>query len=123
MASDHKLDSYGDTNLMTDLSSSSRLFLGLDLGGTYVKAGIVDDNGAVISSCSVPTDAILGPDAGVEQIVEAGCQAVAGANISMNQVVAIGLATPGTMDASALSGSGQSQDKASDPKPESLGFP
>ena len=94
----HELDSYCDPKLMTELSAPTRLFLGLDLGGTYVKAGIVDDSGAVISSCSVPTEAIHGPDAGVEQIVEAGCQAVAGANISLNQVVAIGLATPGTMD-------------------------
>lgn len=91
-------DFAGDSNLMSDPSSPSRLFLGLDLGGTNVKAGIVDDSGDVISSCSVPTEAILGPDAGVEQIVEAGRQAVADANISMNQVVAIGLATPGTMD-------------------------
>lgn len=87
---------YGDSGLMLD--SPSRLFLGLDLGGTNVKAGIVDDNGRVISSCSVPTDAIQGPDAGVEQIVKAGRNAVAAANITLNQVVAVGLATPGTMD-------------------------
>ncbi|MEZ6032856.1 MAG: ROK family protein [Planctomycetaceae bacterium] len=80
------------------LDSPSRLFLGLDLGGTNVKAGIVDDSGKVISSCSVPTDAIQGPDAGVEQIVKAGRNAVAAANITINQVVAVGLATPGTMD-------------------------
>ena len=82
---------------MADITST-RLFLGLDLGGTNVKAGVVDDNGAVISSCSVPTEAIQGPDAGVGQIAQAGREAVAAAKITMNQVVAIGLATPGTMD-------------------------
>jgi glucokinase len=83
---------------MPDLTTPSRLFLGLDLGGTNVKAGIVDDNGHVISSCSVPTEAIQGPDAGVMQIVKAGRKAVAEANITLDQVVAVGLATPGTMD-------------------------
>jgi glucokinase len=79
-------------------SSSSRLFLGLDLGGTNVKAGVVDDNGVVIASCSVPTDAIQGPDVGVESIVAAGYQAVTAAEIPMDRIVAVGLATPGTMD-------------------------
>lgn len=78
--------------------TSSRLFLGLDLGGTNVKAGVVNDDGTVISSCNVPTDAMQGPDAGVEQIAEAGRSAVAEANITLDQIVAIGLATPGTMD-------------------------
>ena len=78
--------------------SPSRLFLGLDLGGTNVKAGVVDDNGTVISSCSVPTDAIDGPDAGVDNIVAAGRQAVEAAKIPMENIVAVGLATPGTMD-------------------------
>ena len=83
---------------MLDFSSFSRLFLGLDLGGTNVKAGVVDDNGSVISSRSVPTDAIQGPDVGVEHIVNAGRQAVAAAGIPMDRIVAVGLATPGTMD-------------------------
>ncbi|MEJ7593565.1 MAG: ROK family protein [Planctomycetaceae bacterium] len=83
---------------MADSPSSSRLFLGLDLGGTNVKAGVVDDQGAVISACSVPTDAIQGPDAGVESIVAAGRQAVAATGIPMDRIVAVGLATPGTMD-------------------------
>ena len=83
---------------MADVALSSRLFLGLDLGGTNVKAGVVDDTGAVISACSVPTDAIQGPDAGVESIVAAARQAVTAAKIPMDRIVAVGLATPGTMD-------------------------
>lgn len=83
---------------MLDFSSFSRLFLGLDLGGTNVKAGVVDDNGSVISSRSVPTEAIQGPDVGVANIVNAGRQAVTAAGIPMDRIVAVGLATPGTMD-------------------------
>ncbi|HQX50168.1 MAG TPA: ROK family protein [Planctomycetaceae bacterium] len=79
-------------------SSTSRIFLGLDLGGTNVKAGVVDDDGNVISSCSVPTDAVLGPDAGVQNIVNVGQKAIAAANLSIEQISAVGLATPGTMD-------------------------
>ena len=79
-------------------SSSTRLFLGLDLGGTNVKAGVVRDDGAVVSSESVETNAAKGPDHGVEQIVRAGRLAVEVAKVSLSQITAIGLATPGTMD-------------------------
>lgn len=88
----------GDSNLMADLASTSRLFLGLDLGGTNVKAGVVDDNGAVLASSSVPTDVTQGPDGGVASLVAAGKKAVASAGTSMDCIVAVGLATPGTMD-------------------------
>lgn len=81
---------------MTETTPS--VFLGLDLGGTNVKAGVVDGNGQVISSCSVPTDAIHGPNVGVQNIVKAAYKAVAAANLSIDEVVAVGLATPGTMD-------------------------
>ncbi len=78
--------------------SSKRLFLGIDVGGTNVKAGIVDDDALVISSASVPTEATKGPDHGVQQIVAAAKKAVSLAGISIKDIAAVGLATPGTMD-------------------------
>ncbi len=83
---------------MSPPAAAPRLFLGLDLGGTNVKAGVVDDSGHVVSSVSVSTDAVRGPDHGVDQIVKAGFAAVLEAHLSMGQICAVGLATPGTMD-------------------------
>lgn len=77
---------------------SGPIFLGLDLGGTNVKAGVVSDSGQVLSSASVPTEGSRGPDHGVQQIAAAGRLAVAGAGFSLSQISAAGLATPGTMD-------------------------
>ena len=74
------------------------LFLGLDLGGTNVKAGVVDDTGKVLSSVSLPTEGQLGPDHGVRQIAAAGRLAVQNAGQTLNAIAAVGLATPGTMD-------------------------
>lgn len=74
------------------------LFLGLDLGGTNVKAGVVDDGGNVLSSVSLPTEGRSGPDHGVRQIAAAGRLAVAKAGQSLEDIAAVGLATPGTMD-------------------------
>lgn len=83
---------------MTNTAERKRLFLGLDVGGTNVKAGVVDDSGSVLTSCSVSTEAKLGPDHGVQQIVTAGRQAVHLAGLTLSDIGAVGLATPGTMD-------------------------
>lgn len=78
--------------------SSGPVFLGLDLGGTNVKAGVVSDSGEVLSSASVPTSGSHGPDHGVQQIATAGRLAVEQAGLRVSQIAAVGLATPGTMD-------------------------
>jgi len=83
---------------MTDSSEMNRLFLGIDLGGTNVKTGVVDDTGRVVSFESGRTDAAKGPDHGVLQIVTCARQAVLSAGLSMRDICMIGLATPGTMD-------------------------
>lgn len=83
---------------MTDSSAKKRLFLGIDLGGTNVKAGVVDDLGQVLASGSVATEAAQGPDHGVRQMVLAGKNAVQSGGFSLQEIAAVGLATPGTMD-------------------------
>ncbi|MEY3458122.1 MAG: Glucokinase [Planctomycetota bacterium] len=74
------------------------VFLGLDLGGTNIKAGVVDNEGRVLSAASLPTEGHNGPDHGVRQIAAAGRLAVSQAGFSLADITAIGLATPGTMD-------------------------
>ncbi|MFZ9090254.1 MAG: ROK family protein [Planctomycetaceae bacterium] len=74
------------------------IFLGIDLGGTNIKAGLVDNAGTVLGSASVPTEACGGPDHGVSQMMRAAGQAAAAANTDLNSVTAAGLASPGTMD-------------------------
>jgi glucokinase len=83
---------------MNDSVTNSRLFLGLDLGGTNVKAGVVDDSGHVTGKAQAPTEVGNGPDHGVRQIVAAGRAALVAADVDASAIVAVGLATPGTMD-------------------------
>src|SRR5262245_32038444 len=78
--------------------SSSPLYVGLDVGGTNMKAGVVDDTGRVLSSISLPTEAHRGQEFGLERMCETIRQAVAAAGLRPDQVAAIGVATPGTMD-------------------------
>jgi glucokinase len=73
-------------------------FVGLDVGGSTMKAGVVDDTGFPLASVSLPTEAHRGQAFGLERMCESIRQAVAAANLRPEQIAAIGVATPGTMD-------------------------
>src|SRR5262245_46565615 len=78
--------------------SSNRYYVGLDVGGTTMKAGVVDDAGQPLSAVSLPTEAHRGQEFGLERMCETIRQAVAAADKAMKDVAAIGVATPGLMD-------------------------
>jgi glucokinase len=73
-------------------------FVGLDVGGTSMKAGVVDDAGKASKSVSLPTEAHKGQVFGLERMCETIRKAVSEAGLRMEQIAAIGVATPGTMD-------------------------
>src|SRR3954470_247745 len=76
-------------------------YLGIDLGGTNVKSGVVDDTGRPVSSVSVETHADRGPEAGVRILAEAGRLALEAAGLDWAEIAAVGLGSPGTMDIQA----------------------
>lgn len=73
-------------------------FVGIDLGGTNIKAGVVDDLGRTLGYASVKSEIQKGPDAGARRMADAARQAAAKAGLDMDEVAYVGLATPGTMD-------------------------
>ena len=80
---------------------SSPFFLGIDLGGTNIKSGVVDDQGRAISSVSVATEADRGPVVGLNNLAAAGKMAVKEAGLDWDRIAAVGLGSPGTMDLDA----------------------
>jgi glucokinase len=73
-------------------------YVGVDVGGTNIKAGVVDDQGQSLSHVSVPTDAERGPSVGLENIARAAELAIAESGLARGALRGVGLATPGTMD-------------------------
>ena len=74
------------------------LYVGLDVGGTTMKAAVVDDTGKASRSVTLPTEASKGQEHGLNQMCETIRGAVTAAGKSMKDIAAIGVATPGTMD-------------------------
>lgn len=74
-------------------------YVGLDVGGTTMKAAVVDDFGKPLSKPVVmDTKPERGQEAGLETMCETIRRAVAAAALSFEQVTAIGVVTPGLMD-------------------------
>src|SRR5262249_23632014 len=74
------------------------LWVGLDVGGSSMKGGVIEEGGHILSSVSLPTEAHRGQEFGLERVCETSPAAVAAAGLGLEQVTAIGVATPGTMD-------------------------
>jgi glucokinase len=86
---------------MSAVSGPPPFYLGIDLGGTSIKSGVVDDQGRPLSWIRVETEAERGPEAGLDRLTEAGRRAVAASGIDWDQVAGVGLGSPGTMDIGA----------------------
>lgn len=72
--------------------------IGADVGGTFIKCGVVNEEGKVISSLKVPTpDGALVPEA----IAGAAAEAVRLSGLSMAEISSIGIGTTGICDSAA----------------------
>ena len=75
------------------------LYIGVDLGGTGIKAGVVSENGEILSKGSTPTMKER-PYQDIIRDIAALCEKVAGqANVTMDEIAAIGVGVPGICDA------------------------
>jgi len=83
---------------MATRAGTPPFYVGLDVGGTSMKSGVVDDRGEAFDAVSLPTEAHKGQAFGVDRMCETIRQAVAAAGLDMADIAAIGVATPGTMD-------------------------
>jgi glucokinase len=76
-------------------------YLGIDLGGTNIKSGVVDDLGKPLSFVHIETEAERGPEVGLDRLEEVARRAVQASGLSWDDIAAVGLGSPGTMDIKA----------------------
>ena len=76
----------------------NNLALGIDLGGSAIKAGIVDAQGEILRDTTVPAEANLGPAHVIDQIKKSIRQLLDGFSIKEEGFVGIGVGSPGSVD-------------------------
>src|SRR5262245_45660579 len=80
------------------MNNNTPKYIGLDVGGTSMKAAVVDDAGHDFPSASLPTEPERGQEHGLATMCETIRLAAKTARLNMSDIAAIGVATPGTMD-------------------------
>ena len=74
------------------------LYLGIDLGGTNIAVGLVDENGKILHQDSTPTLATRPAEEIVKDMCDTCKKVVADAGYTLDDVEAIGVGCPGTVD-------------------------
>ena len=84
-----------------DLNPNAPFIVGLDLGGTNVRAAVTDREGKVLGSGRAPSMATEGVEGTVSQIVHAARMAMQSAGIQKDAVAGLGMGVPGVIDPKA----------------------
>ncbi|GHT17042.1 glucokinase [Planctomycetales bacterium] len=78
--------------------AAAPLFVGMNFGGTYLKIGVVDNEGRTVSFFATPHHAELGPDAAAKHAANAVREAVEKTGTTLASIAAAGYAFPGSLD-------------------------
>jgi Transcriptional regulator/sugar kinase len=73
-------------------------YLGIDLGGTNIAVGVVDEKYNIIKKGSVPTKAQRDPEEIVKDMAKLCSDLLAEANVPLSEVAYAGIAAPGTIN-------------------------
>ncbi len=96
---------YGEVKLegkMTVIMAEVRkYYVGIDLGGTFIKGGIVDDLGNIIYQDKVPTESEFGATRVATNIANLAKSLMAKVGLSADDMEGIGMGVPGMIDSKA----------------------
>ncbi len=73
-------------------------YIGIDLGGTNIAAGIVDENMKIVRKGSVPTGAFRDPDEITADMAGLCKKLLADEGLSVSDLKAVGIGAPGSID-------------------------
>lgn len=73
-------------------------YCGIDLGGTNIKAGIVDGEGKLLNKLSIKTNADRTMEAIIHDMGQLAVDAIRDAGLEIKDIEAIGIGSPGTPD-------------------------
>jgi len=79
--------------------SQKRVAIGIDLGGTNAKVGVVDGDGQVVAFDSGATNPERGPQVLVAEVVMLIDRVLEGVGLTRADVIGVGLGTPGPLSA------------------------
>ena len=73
-------------------------YIGIDLGGTNIAAGLVNENGEIICKKSTPTLSSRTPEEIVKDMAQISLDVAKDAGVSLDDVASVGIACPGFIE-------------------------
>ena len=75
-----------------------KYYIGIDLGGTFIKGAVVSDSGEMLASDKIPTERALGPDKVIANIAGLSEKLLTLSGKTKADIVGIGIGVPGMID-------------------------
>ncbi|SDK22319.1 ROK family protein [Sediminibacillus albus] len=75
--------------------------IGVDIGGTKVAIALVDQQGEISEQTKIPTDTSIDPKQMIEKIIESIEKLISAADISITEILGIGIGSPGPLNSKA----------------------
>lgn len=76
-------------------------FVGIDLGGTFIKGGILDAEGKILLDTSIQTEADKGGEKIIENIIRLARKLIEDSKLEKTRIRGIGIGIPGMIDSKA----------------------
>ena len=96
---------YGEFALSGDMhvivAEVRKYYVGIDLGGTFIKGGIVDDLGRIILEDKTPTESEFGSERVAKNISDLAKSLMARLGLQADDMVGLGMGVPGMIDSKA----------------------
>ena len=73
-------------------------YVGIDVGGTNLKAGLVDEHGAVLSTAKMKIAQLDGQEELARTMADLTCQLADMAGVAMEEIASVGVGVPGTVE-------------------------
>ncbi|MGN0321491.1 MAG: type I phosphomannose isomerase catalytic subunit [Oliverpabstia sp.] len=87
-----------DALITTIREKAAPVRIGIDIGGTDTKIGLVDIHQKILASETIKTDASRSPEEVIGDIGQSALQLLEAQGIAMDQCVGVGIGVPGTVD-------------------------
>lgn len=88
-------------NMRVIVAEVRKYYVGIDLGGTFIKGGIVDDLGRIILEDKTPTESEFGADRVAGNIAALAKSLMARLGLQADDMVGLGMGVPGMIDSKA----------------------
>lgn len=93
---------YGDYKIKGEckflMTKINKFYIGIDLGGTNIKGGLINDEGSIIVSEIVKTESYKGPDAVIDNIISLVKLLLQKSGMSYSDIEGVGLCSPGLVN-------------------------